>query len=1044
MSGLTFANQVGAVNGMNQAAPGTFIPDSFIRWGQDVLFDRAGMIRRRAPWQGVRLFDETGVGLAQPSVDGERVIGLVSTLNPENRARIGIVVSGPGTTRILFYDDDYKVQCQCPLDNVNEDSIVFSRPALGGGAFIGVMEEYGIPDGGSNEHFLYFWRGGTGRTMTITNVNFGVSGSGNTSTFTNIISATSNTATTTTPSTSLVGAFNTALFSPGQFVYRVSGGNDYYIGTVKSVISNQITLEKDIIRTQGHEVDADDAGSRVNQTIKIVNVRPYIHNHGRGLITYDGNGGDITSGTIGTEGEGHFAAAGVGTEGDWAVYRASDGEWVADVIATNTDNQTLGVSTTHYGAITMNADEYVAYRYDIPVSGYVGNNPARRAGVFNTSYAGYQWFGNGGTPETHNRIVFSAYHNAESVDLSRDASDSIVLPGAQQMRGMASSNSGLVVFQEDKTYLVRGNYRANFSLEELYPEGCLSASSIVEYGGGVFWAAKNGILFFDGATVRNLTETNLGVYYTDSIKSFDAIRDHIFSFLYKDYLFIHFTSFNSVYKPVRYEPLYAQDINNTPAIQNFQYGDWDPDFSMEDVDPVYGNVPIYWDYLKMYEASGASAGTTVPVWGSGYSFPNAVVSGSPFDTMSGLSVSGVNSNTNAPYTHDTGNLNVGDKILGFGLPAGLEVATIVNSDTITLNMPLSGNFNGTVQIIPASADNSLWSAANGVWGPLNLTEGLTFAIYLPTNAVSVTSNFSFRGFVKLDQTGGKSGGVKGFAAYNAVNPEFTVTKKSLTSNVATLTLLTSSIANGSKIIVSGVDTTFDGEYTVTASSGNTISYAKTAGDIAEIETTGTINHVGVYARLLSVDTMLDTNYDYTVGEDAELCENIGKNPKLYYKGPDFYLQTKHYTFGDPTLRKWFRQLFLNMYFVEGGMRMDVVDNEDKDSIDIQKKRQRNWAIFEDKLYSWRFVEDNVLPRVLSPDRSEWFTLESKNLTWYELADSAFERHKKKISWRYPSMGFRLYQMNRYRPSNYRYAERPHRVAIDSWSMGFRPLRQSRV
>ena len=981
MSGLTFANQVGAVNGMNQAAPGTFIPDSFIRWGQDVLFDRAGMIRRRAPWQGVRLFDETGVNLAQPSVDGERVIGLVSTLNPENSARIGIVVSGPGTTRILFYDDEYKVQCQCPLDNVNEDSIVFSRPALGGGAFIGVMEEYGIPDGGSNEHFLYFWRGGTGRTMTITDVDFGVSGSGDTSTFTNIISATGTTATTTTPSTPLVGAFNTALFSPGQFVYRVAGGNDYYIGTVKSVISNQITLEKDIIRTQGHEVDADASGSRINQAIKIVNVRPYIHNHGRGLITYDGNGGDITSGTIGTDGEGHFAAAGVGTEGDWAVYRASDGEWVADVISTNTDNQTLGVSTTHYSAITMNADEYVAYRYDVPVSSYATNNPTRRAGVFNTTYAGYQWFGNASTLETHNRIVFSSYHNAESVDLSRDASDSIVLPGAQQMRGMASSNSGLVVFQEDKTYLVRGNYRANFSLEELYPEGCLSASSIVEYGGGVFWAAKNGILFFDGATVRNLTETNLGVYYTDSIKSFDAIRDHIYSFLYKDYLFIHFTSFNSVYKPIRYEPLYAQDINNTPAIQNFQYDDWDPDFSMEDIDPVYGNVPIYWDYLKMYEASGSSAGTAVPVWGSGYSFPNADVDAGTLNTMDGLSVSGVNSNTSVPYTYDTSNLNVGDKILGFGLPAGLEVATIVDADTITLNMSLTGAFNGTVQIIPASADNSLWSAASGVWGPLNLTEGLTFAIYLPTNAVSVISNFSFRGFVKLDQTGGKSGGVKGFAAYNAVNP------------------------------------TDDGV---------------------------TINTPGVYARLLSVDTMLDTNYDYSLSEDAELCENIGKNPKLYYKGPDFYLQTKHYTFGDPTLRKWFRQLFLNMYLVEGGMRMDVVDNEDKDSIDIQKKRQRNWAIFEDKLYSWRFVEDNVLPRVLSPDRSEWFTLESKNLTWYELADSAFERQKKKISWRYPSMGFRLYQMNRYRPSNYRHAERPHRVAIDSWSMGFRPLRQSRV
>ena len=46
---LTFVNQVGAPDGLNQAAPGSFIPESFVRWAQDVLFDRAGLIRRRGP-----------------------------------------------------------------------------------------------------------------------------------------------------------------------------------------------------------------------------------------------------------------------------------------------------------------------------------------------------------------------------------------------------------------------------------------------------------------------------------------------------------------------------------------------------------------------------------------------------------------------------------------------------------------------------------------------------------------------------------------------------------------------------------------------------------------------------------------------------------------------------------------------------------------------------------------------------------------------------------------------------------------------------------
>lgn len=1047
MAGLTFANQVGAVRGVNQAAPGTFIPDDYIRWGQDVLFDRAGLIRRRHPFTTVDLYSSDGLKIYQPDTEGERVIGVVSTLNPKNEPRIGIVVAGGGTTRILFYDNDYRRTCFCTINTVNDDAIVFSRPALGGGAWIGTLEEYGIADGSANEHFLYYWRGGTGvGGTTISDVNFGISGSGASSTYTSAINAT---VSTTSTNTTVTGAFDPTILSEGMFVYRVSGGNEYYIGTVKSFSGSTITLEKNIIRSHGAQQNASTNANHLNQTIKLVNVRPYIHNHGRGLITYDGSGNDIISGSIGTEGEGHFAAAGVGD--DWAVYRASDGAWIGDTVTSGTTNQTLALHSNHHTAIKMNADEYVAYRYGVTVGGYEGNNPQRRAGVFNTTYAGYQWFGNAGTPDTQNRVVFSAPHNAESVDLSQDAADSIVIPGAQQMRGMAASSAGLVVFQEDKTYLIRGNYRSNFSLEELYPEGCLSASSIVEYGGGVFWASKNGILFFDGATVRNLTETNLGVYYTDSIKSFDAIRNNIYAFLYKDYLFIHFTSFDSAYNPIRYEPLYAQDIANTPAIQGFQLQDWDPDFEQADIDPDTGNVPIYWDYLSMYESTGVNTGVTVPTWGSGYSFSQAVMNGTT--TVTGLSFSGVNSFTNVPYTIDTGDITAGDIVIGDNIPGPywptgdpnyqadyVTVATIVGPDEVTLDTATLGTVTGTIQILPAAPDH-VWSAANRVWGPLNLTEGITFGIYLPTSAISVVSNFDFRGFVKLDQ----AGGVKGFAGINAVNgDEYAVTKASLTSDVVTLTVPNHKLSPGQSVLVEGIDSTFNGEYTLTDTTVGTILYAKTNANVGEFTTDGTVRLDGVHAKLVDVDSMLDTKSASRISEDSELCENVAKDPRLYYRGPDFYLQTKHYSFGDPTLRKWFRQLFLNMYLIDGGVRLDVVDNEDKDRIDIQKRRQRNWTIFEEMLYSWNEVESIILPRVLSPNRSTWGNVEALNQTWYEFSDAAFERRKKKISWRYPTMGFRLYQMNRYRPYNFRESQRPHTVAIDSWSIGFKPMRQSRI
>jgi hypothetical protein len=1051
-------NQVGASGGMNHAAPGIFVPDTFVRWAQDVLFDRVGLLRRRAPFKTIALLSEDGTLWAQPDGDKQRVIGLVATRNPKNENRFGIIVTDANTTRVLFYDDKYRKTCFCVIDTVREDAIVFSRPALDGGVFIGIFEDYGSSNA-QNKHFLYYWRGGTGtggyskascvmRTKyddvtvaaaktsnnrielnnhglnngyaiqftalgTVTGVSL------NTTYF--VINATTNdfqiaatpggsainlTGTDSNVSFIAVGHvtytdiidapsgnnFDTSNFSHGMFVYRTSGSNDevkHYLGILKdwATDGSNITLEKAALRTQGFNTSA-----YTNKTVNLefVNIRPYVHNHGRGLITRQPHGFTVTSGSVGSLGEGHFKAAGLdpGTNNitGWALYRASDHAWLGDV-ASVTDNAALSLSGVYHSPdIPMNADEYVAYPYT-PVS--TSNTPTSYTGVFNTTYAGLQWFGNGGAPGTENRIVFSAYHNAESVDLSKDAADSVVIPGTQQMRGIATSSSGLLIFLEDKTYILRGNYRANFSLEELYPEGCLGAGSIVEYGGGVFWAAKNGILFYDGATVRNLTETNLGSYYTDSIKTFDASLRRIYAFLYKDYLFIQFTGLASAYNPVRYEPVYAESIEDTDAIKDFTIDDWDPDFTVDDFDPK-NNTPIYWDYRSMYETEGIDAQNTTGFWEDGYSFSEATMSTT---TVTGLTFSGVASDTGTPYTIDTSDISVGDIVLGENIPGPywpttspnyqvdyvlVDSISITTSDEIELDTAVIASDTGTIHIVPAVPEN-IWSRdLQFVWGPANQIESMTFAIYLPTNALSVISNFDFKGFVKLDSVGG----TLGFAAINAVDP-------------------------------------IDQPDPLTRATGT-------------------------YARLVDVDSMLSFNDEFDVSEDSELSENLGKNPILYYKGPDFYLQTKHYPVGDPVLRKWFRQVFLNLYLLDGGLRMDIVDNEDKDRIDVQKKRRRNWEVFGEAGYSWQLLEATTLPKLLSPKRSTWENVEAMKLSWYELADAEFERRKKKVSWRYPTAGFRLYQMNNYRPRNYQSSQRPHVVKVDSWNIGFKPMRTSRV
>jgi hypothetical protein len=72
-----------------------------------------------------------------------------------------------------------------------------------------------------------------------------------------------------------------------------------------------------------------------------------------------------------------------------------------------------------------------------------------------------------------------------------------------------------------------------------------------------------------------------------------------------------------------------------------------------------------------------------------------------------------------------------------------------------------------------------------------------------------------------------------------------VTNKALTSNVATLTTSAAhGLAVGMEIVVSGVDATFNGTYTIsTVPTTTTFTYAKTAADVPSAAATGTVTSV---------------------------------------------------------------------------------------------------------------------------------------------------------------------------------------------------------
>ena len=81
---------------------------------------------------------------------------------------------------------------------------------------------------------------------------------------------------------------------------------------------------------------------------------------------------------------------------------------------------------------------------------------------------------------------------------------------------------------------------------------------------------------------------------------------------------------------------------------------------------------------------------------------------------------------------------------------------------------------------------------------------------------------------------------------------YTVTNKALVSNVATITTSTThALTTGTVVDISGVDATFNGQYTVTGTTSNTFSYAKTAGNVSSTSASGSV----VYYTSVSTATV---------------------------------------------------------------------------------------------------------------------------------------------------------------------------------------------
>lgn len=149
-----------------------------------------------------------------------------------------------------------------------------------------------------------------------------------------------------------------------------------------------------------------------------------------------------------------------------------------------------------------------------------------------------------------------------------------------------------------------------------------------------------------------------------------------------------------------------------------------------------------------------------------------------------------------------------------------------------------------------------------------------------------------------------------------------------------------------------------------------------------------------------------------LGPDQIQCSN---SPAL---GPDFYLESKRYNFGDALLKKLFKQIAMT-YFVGGdNLKLDTIVGLNEDGTTSLTE----WAT---SLISWTGMQATY---------PTWAALTAAQPTWNALASPLYTTKRIKFLKRSQHLGFRIWQKS---------ANVSH-VRLGPWSLGFKPQRAGRI
>ncbi len=482
--------------GMNTALAPQEIDDTEDRYIQDAFVDLPGIQRRRGPV----------VATSAISALPRKGSGLVITVDPAGSDRFAALTGTGANGYFTVWNSALNATVDLtwphvlPTDPASGAStayrFVHSSPALNGGTWVGAASDF---DASAPNHGLALWRGGnkadysTG-TITLTRGSAAVTGSG-----------------TSWSSNAVPGMFlfaNTDDASAGTFTST-------YIGAVLSVNSDtSITLTS----------PSPYSGS-AGRSYSLISIRGFIPKVSKGRITTD------TSSTTVSGGSTKFVSQGLGS-GTWNLYRSRDFTWIGKVTSVQSD---ISLTLTANAAIALADEAYVAIRGDwatadksIDITG-----STNKVGWLSAVYAERNFYLNNGAQfEKTYRLWYSDTIDPEAVDLSDDG-DWIPITSTGDTpeggRGLLPTYNALLIFKDSEAFALYGTSPESFSVRKLEDDGALSTMSIQSYGGGAIWAGRNGIYFYDGVQVQNLTEPKLGDVYENSIRTFDASRYRMWS-----------------------------------------------------------------------------------------------------------------------------------------------------------------------------------------------------------------------------------------------------------------------------------------------------------------------------------------------------------------------------------------------------------------------------------------------------------------------------------------------------------------------------------